>query len=145
MRHHKKSKGRARDASAEEMFERALRGDGDSDRRSFDAGSDRKTRQMCQQVRRALMLALAGECDDDILREVFVDAVAPLGNGSQLLVRVLVPSSVTAPLWDVAARLESRAAQLRASVARSICRKRVPGLSFVAVPQMWNAPEGGLP
>jgi hypothetical protein len=137
--------GRAPDATADLAFERALLGEDRSSRKSFDPREDRKTQQLCQQVRRALMLALAGECDDEVLRDVYVDSVEPLGSGSQLLVRVAVPVNLDLPLWDVLARLSGRAAKLRAVVARSICRKRVPSLSFVAVPQRAESGEGGTP
>ena len=144
---HRKKKwtGRAPDATADVMFERALLGDEQPARKSFDPREDHKTRQLCQQVKRALMLAMAGECDDDLLREIYVDAVEPMGNGSQLLVTVMVPSTVESPLWEVLARLNDRSARLRAGVAQSICRKRVPGLSFVAVPPMGTSFEGGTP
>src|SRR5882724_490473 len=100
---------------------------------SFDPRNDRKTRQLCRQVERALMLALAGECNDPLLREVFVVCVEPMGGASQLCVSVTPAADVSA--WEVLARLEERSARLRAIVARSICRKRVPGLSFVVIPQ----------
>ena len=130
-----KRRGRALDATADEMFSRALLGDDRSSSRSFDPREDRKTLQLCQQVKKTLILALAGECDDEVLRDVQVDSVEPMGSGSQLMVRVMVPAALAIPAWDVVARLNSRSATLRAIVARSICRKRVPGLSFMAVPQ----------
>jgi ribosome-binding factor A len=117
------------------MFARALRGEDDSERRRFDARCDRKTLQLCEQVRRTLSQALQGECDDDLLRELDVESVEPMGNGAQLLVRVSVPGGLDVAPWEVVARLNGRAARLRALVARSICRKRVPGLSFIAVPR----------
>jgi ribosome-binding factor A len=126
-------KGRAQDATADKVFARALMGDRSEREVSFDPRNDRKTQQLCRQVERALMLALAGECNDPLLREVFVVSVEPMGGASQLRVSVTVPSDISA--WDVLARLEERSARLRAIVARSICRKRVPGLSFVVVPQ----------
>ena len=95
-------------------------------------------------MRRALILALAGECDDEVLRDVYVETVEPMGSGSQLLVRVTVPNTVGVPPWDVLGRLNGRAAKLRAIIARSICRKRVPGLSFLAVPQSPQAAEGEM-
>ncbi len=127
--------GGARGASDEALFELALRGAEDSERSLFDPRTDRKTLQLCRQVQRALMLALAGECGDDLLRDVSVDAVAPAGGAGgtgHLLVRVSVPAG--ASVMETLARLNSRSGQLRAIVASSICRKRVPMLSFVAVP-----------
>jgi ribosome-binding factor A len=138
-------KGRAPDTTADEVFECALLGDDRSSRKSFNPREDRKTQQLCQQVRRALMLALAGECGDDVLRDVYVDSVEPMGSGSQLLVRVTVPATTDRPLWDVVARLNDRSAKLRAIVAHSIYRKRVPALAFVAVPQTPESFQGGMP
>jgi ribosome-binding factor A len=138
----KKWKGHAPDATADVVFERALLGEERSKRRLFNPREDRKTQQLCQQVRRALMLALAGECDDEVLRDVYVDSVEPMGNGSQLLVCVAVPATVGLSALDVLARLNARSARLRAIVARSISRKRVPGLSFAAIPQTPESFQG---
>ena len=126
-------KGRASAAqsgggSAEELFEQSLRGAGDEQRKPFDARADRKTLQLCRQVQRALMLALAGECSDDLLREILVDSVEPMDGAGHLLVRVIVPAEI--PVLEVLLRLNERAGRLRALVAGSICRKRVPMLSF---------------
>jgi ribosome-binding factor A len=123
------------------LFEQALFGDSESDRRRFDPRADRKTLQLCRQVKRALMLALAGECDDDLLRDLSVDAVEPAGGAGHLVVTVSVPTNMLdgIPVIEVLARLNGRAGQLRAVVAQSICRKRVPMLSFTAVPMT----EGG--
>ena len=106
-----------------DLFEQALRG-GDA-RRHFDPRQDRKTLQLCRQVQRALVAALA-DADGT------VDAVEPMGSAGQLLVRVGVPA--TASPAAVVARLNGRAPQLRAAVAAAVCRKRVPTLTFVAVP-----------
>ena len=88
--------------------------------------------QLCRQVERAIALALAGECDDDVLRELVVDGVEPMGSASQLMVRVRVPADV--PLADVLSRVEAHTVKLRCLVARAICRKRVPTLTFICLP-----------
>ena len=41
------------------------------------AAADRHTLQMCSEVRRALDLILTGECDDDVLRGLYVEQVIP--------------------------------------------------------------------
>ncbi len=128
-------KARARGAhsrgrSADVLFEQSL--SGDQTRRAFDPRADRKTLQLCRQVQRALMLALAGECGDALLRDISVDSVDAAGGAGHLLVRVSVPGDV--PVMEVLARLNDRAGRLRSIVAGSICRKRAPMLSFVAVP-----------
>jgi len=141
----KRRNGRAHDASAELMFEHALLGDEESGRRAFDPRQDRKTLQLCRQVQRALTVALGGECDDDVLRDVYVESVEPMGGASQLLVRVAVPVGTGLRALDVLARLNERSARLRVLVAQSICRKRAPGLSFIAIPAGMESPEGGQP
>ena len=134
------SRGRARGAhsrgqSAEVLFEQALRGHEGESGRAFDPRSDRKTLQLCRQVQRAL----AGECGDEVLRDVSVDSVEPAGGAGHLLVIVSVPRLW--PVIEVVARLNDRAGKLRAIVAGSICRKRTPMLSFVAVPAMTGGKE----
>jgi ribosome-binding factor A len=128
----KRYRGHARRAGAEIEFERALLGEDSGERKPWDPRTDRKTLQWCQQIKRALMLALAGECGDDILRDVIIEAVEPIGGAGQILVHVIIPRPNTV---DGFARLNARTAILRAIVAQAICRKRVPGLSFVAVPE----------
>ena len=141
----KRSRGRADSASAEMMFERALLGEEECGRRSFDPRQDRKTLQLCRQVQRALTLALGGECDDEVLRDVYVESVEPMGGPSQLLVRVAVPLGAGVSAMDVLARLNDRSGRLRVLVAQSICRKRAPGLAFIAVPVGASSTEGGRP
>jgi hypothetical protein len=149
VKHHKKKwKVRAHDAADNRgatnnaAFENALLGDDQSSRKSFDPREDRKMQQLCRQVQRALMLGLAGECNDEVLRDLYIDSVEPMGNGSQLLVSVTVPASVNLPVWNVVGRLNARSARLRAIVAQAICRKRVPSLMFVAFPQNADLSEG---
>jgi ribosome-binding factor A len=101
--------------------------------------------QLCRQVQKALMLALGGECMDEVLRNVYVESVEPMSSASQLLVRVAIPSGTNSPSLEVLARLNERAPRLRAIVAQSICRKRAPSLSFTAVPVREEMPERGQP
>ena len=141
----KPRRGRARHAPADAPFERALLGDDRFDQRKFEPGRDRKTLQLCRQVQRALSLALAGECADELLRDAYVEGVEPLGGAGQLLVRVTVPPNPGAAPGEVSARLAALAPRLRAVVAGEICRKRVPALTFVVVPSVdpAGAGEGG--
>ena len=94
--------------------------------------------QLCRQVERAIAMALAGECHDDVLRELTVDSVEPAGSAAQLMVRVRVPAGQSLP--DVLERLARHGSTLRCIVAAAICRKRVPTLTFICVPA---AAEGG--
>ncbi len=147
MRHRKKRwSGRAREASAEDVFERALFGADtvEADRPRWDPKCDRKTLQLCRQVQRALIVSLDGErAAADVLADVSVDTVEPMGGPSHLLVRVTVPAESNVSAAAVMARLEAEAPRLRAVVADSISRERVPGLSFVAVPATQGGSEGG--
>ena len=137
---YRRGRGRAQSASAEALFERALLGDERSSRQPFDPKNDRKTLQLCRQVHRALTLALGGECADDVLRDVEIESVRPMGSAAHLLVRVAVSTRTGLAAGEVLARLNDRAPRLRSIVAQSISRKRAPGLSFVAVP---SGVEGG--
>jgi hypothetical protein len=122
--------------SSFELFEQELTGHRSAEGR---AGADHKTLQLCRQVERALSLALAGECDDDVLRELYVDGVKPMGSASQLMVRLRVPAAIS--VIDAIARADARATQLRHIVAQAICRKRVPTLTFICLPA--EPAEGG--
>jgi ribosome-binding factor A len=98
--------------------------------------AERKTRQFCRQVQRALNLALAQRHVDDGLNDLFVEDVSPAPDCGHLLVHVVVP-----PERPVAGSLNSLrrdARRLRSEVAAAITRKRVPELSFVPA-----APDGG--
>ena len=139
----KPRRGRARDASADALFERALLGEIVSEGRRLDPARDRKTLQLCRQVQRALAMALAGECADAALADAYVESVEPLGGPGQLLVRVRIGGGSSVAPFEVRERLVARAPRLRAAVAREISRKRVPMLSFVVVPHEPGRTEGG--
>jgi ribosome-binding factor A len=125
-------------------FEQALYGPDEGASKPFDPRADRKTLQLCRQVHRALMLALAGECGDEVLRDIYVDAVEPMGSASQLIVRIGLPRSIRSSMTEVFARLTERTPRLRAAVAAAICRKRVPMLSFILVPSIDPAGKGDV-
>jgi hypothetical protein len=132
---YRRRRSRAHGASADELFEQALLGvENNEEHRKFDPREDRKTLQLCRQVQRSLSMALAGECGDEILRDVYVESVEPMGGAGHLLVRIVIPPSIEEAPLELIARLSERTAQLRATIARDICRKRVPNLRFIAVP-----------
>lgn len=90
--------------------------------------SKHKDRQLCRQVQRALNLALAERGSDPALEDLYVvDVTAELGCG-HLFVHFSMPDDRSLP--DVLASLRREAPRLRAHVAGSISRKRVPALSF---------------
>lgn len=90
----------------------------------------RKTLQLCRQIAHALEFALS-DCNDDLLRDLRVQGVTPLGGVGQLLVTV-VPVLPDAN-WDLRqsqSRLDQFAGRLRCQVAQSIHRRRAPKLIF---------------
>ena len=107
-----------------------------------------KDRQLCRQVQRALNLALAERGSDPGLERLYVvDVTSDLGCG-HLFVHFsigaawAVRSQSSFPpaksvvfagcdVLGVLASLQREAPRLRAQVARAICRKRVPALTFI--------------
>ena len=89
---------------------------------------ERKTRQFCRQVQRALNFALADRSIDGI-ESLFVEEVSPAPDCGRLLVHVLVPGSL--PVADVMIALGRETPRLRSEVAAAITRKRAPELCFV--------------
>lgn len=91
----------------------------------------RKLRQLCAQAERAVQTALWNDCDDPVLRDMFVQSVLPWPNAMRLLV-VLEPADAGAEIdrTDVLGRAEAANKTLRIAVAESIHRKRAPELCF---------------
>lgn len=109
----------------------ARRGGG---RSSFGGGAkrpDRKTLQLCEQVRHTLEYVLTGELDDDQLRMLYVAKVEPAPDADQLLVTVVPLTKDLAPdPVEVTTRLQTHAPALRAAVASAISRRKVPALLY---------------
>src|SRR5262245_29790635 len=91
----------------------------------------RKTLQLCSQVAETLSSVLAGECGDEVLRDLTVVEVMPAPDERQLLV-TLAPAVSAAPVEaaTVLEHLHNHAGQLRSEVARAIHRKRAPELIY---------------
>jgi len=89
----------------------------------------RKTRQFCRQVQRALNLALADGSIGESLNGLFVEDVSPAPDCGRLLVHVFVPAGLS--VADALSALRRDSARLRADVAMAITRKRAPELSFI--------------
>lgn len=102
-------------------FARALQ---EGSRRDRRAGH--KDQQLCRQVQRALSLALEGE-----LADLSIQAVFPLAGSARLLVQVMIPDR--GRTLEMLEQLRVCTGALRARVAQSISRKRVPELTFVPV------------
>lgn len=91
-----------------------------------------KILRLCGQVAKTLNYALAGVCNDDILRELYVTSVVPSSNSSQLLVTVS-PQLQDISRNEIFSRLELHMNTLRMEVANSINRCKVPQLKFDVV------------
>ena len=115
-------------------FAQAL-GAGTSDRLSSGRQGERKARQFCRQVQRALNLALADRHTDG-LNDLFVEDVSPAPDCGHLLVHVVIPAE--RPVTEALSALRRDAPRLRSEVAMAITRKRAPELSFVPA-----FPDGG--
>ncbi len=94
----------------------------------------RKAKQLCRQVAETLDLVLSGDSRDELLQSLHVLSVVPAPNSSRLLVTV----SADLPLEDydrrkILDRLDEQTGRLRAEIAASIHRKRVPSLVFHVV------------
>lgn len=96
------------------------------DRRTRRAGG-RKARQLCEQVRHALTVVLAG-LGDEALQAVTVGGVEPAPHSGRLRVTVTAPDRRLA-----GERLHAAAGRLRAEVAASINRRKAPELVFAVV------------
>jgi ribosome-binding factor A len=89
---------------------------------------ERKTRQLCRQVQRALNVALADRGVGDGFDGLFVEEVSPAPDCGRLLVHVLVPGGLC--VADVMIALSRESPRLRSEVAFAITRKRAPELCF---------------
>lgn len=94
-----------------------------------DRQADRKAKQFCRQVQRALNLALADRDIGDGIDDLFIEEVLPAPDCGRLLVHVLIPAGLS--IVDTMAALGREAAGLRSEVALAIRRKRAPELCFV--------------
>jgi ribosome-binding factor A len=110
--------------------------EGESRSLSSDRQAQRKVRQFCRQVQRALNLALADRNAGDGINDLFIEEVSPAPDCGRLLVHVLIPDG--RPVADAIAALHRDAPRLRAEVAAAVTRKRAPELSFAPA-----FPEGG--
>jgi ribosome-binding factor A len=95
-----------------------------------EKGRGRKTLQLCRQVERTLNYILAGECDDDVLRDFTVASVEPAPDASRLLVTVVPNLAGSYDLPLVLEHFERATGMLRTFVATAIHRKRAPELTF---------------
>jgi len=109
--------------------------------------SHRKAQQLCRQVSHTLSYVLSGECDDDVLRNLYVESVDPAPDSSRLLVTVAVlDKDDTTPVDVILGKLAAVSGKLRTEVAASINRRKTPELVFNVVrPEDIPAPEPDVP
>ena len=131
---HRNRRQRRSEDFVDPEFAQAL-GGGASDRLSSGRQNERKARQFCRQVQRALNLALADRHTDG-LNDLFVADVSPAPDCGHLLVHVIIPAD--RPVNEALSVLRRDAPRLRSEVAMAITRKRAPELSFVPA-----FPDGG--
>lgn len=99
--------------------------------RSGTRRPDRKTLQLCEQVRHTLEYVLTGELDDDLLRMLYVARVEPAPDADRLLVTVVPLTKDEHPdPAEVMTRLHANAGRLRSSVGDAISRRKVPDLLY---------------
>lgn len=90
---------------------------------------DRHTLQLCKQVEETLHLVLMDQSDDD-LRDLSVVEVLPLAGPSTLMVRVQYPVTKPGDIARVQQKLLDHIKSLKAEVAQSITRRKMPDLFF---------------
>jgi ribosome-binding factor A len=86
---------------------------------------------LCRQVARTVGAVLAGECDDDLLRDLLVESVdlAP-GVGRLFVTVALAPSAPYSEVAVILERLQQVQGRLRSEVASAITRRKAPDLIF---------------
>ncbi|MEY2981653.1 MAG: hypothetical protein ACO4CT_02965 [Planctomycetota bacterium] len=103
----------------------------------MSASGSRKDLQLAAQIARSVESTLVGECDDEVLQNLSVDAVEPAA-GHRMLVRLLVhPPGSRLSREEVLARLEAARPLLVKRAMEDITRRGLPELSFWLV----RAPE----
>jgi len=96
--------------------------------------ANRKALQLCGQVAETLAGVLAGECNDDLLRDLQVASVVPAPSSARMLVTVYpLTLGDTVPVEQLYQRLEMAGSVLRSAVAAAIHRRRTPELTFRVV------------
>ncbi|HEV8061223.1 MAG TPA: ribosome-binding factor A [Gemmataceae bacterium] len=93
------------------------------------SAANRKALQLAAQVERTLVQVFAGECGDEVLRELRVETVVPAPDSGHLLV-TLSPAEDAHPLEVVLEHLHRASGRLRSEVAAAIHRRKAPELHF---------------
>jgi ribosome-binding factor A len=105
--------------------------------RGESSKNDRKTLQLCQQVKKALNLALSGEYRNPILRDVYVESVVAAPDSSRLLATIRPHTSDPNNRVElILGALQQINGRLRHEVTTGIVRKRAPELVFQVGPAL---------
>ena len=90
-----------------------------------------KSRQLCKAAQRTLSLLMGGEFSDPLLQCLTVADVTSDEAGASLLISFVLRSAGSpAPEDRILEKLYTVQGSLRAAIARSVNRKRVPALRF---------------
>ena len=96
---------------------------------------DRKTNQLCGQVKDALFGIVSG-LGDDVLNGLMVVTVEPAPHAGRLRVTVAVDSTTdVADRTAIREHLGRASGLIRSEVARSVTRRKAPELVFEIVPR----------
>jgi ribosome-binding factor A len=91
---------------------------------------NRKALQLCSEVAKAVGFALSWEAGDQLLSSLVVESVVPAPDSGRLLITVSFQGSGAVEPERLMERLQRVTGKLRAAVAESIHRRRVPELTF---------------
>ena len=101
-----------------------------------------KTMQLCKEAKQTLSLVIAGELSDAALQNLEVAEVMPNADGQYLLVTLYRRDvDILSDERYVDERLLAIQGYLRAAIAQSVKRKRVPALKFKVVSAQQEANE----
>jgi len=93
-----------------------------------------KGRQLCKVAKRTLSFVLGGELSDPMLQTLLVVDVTSSEAGETLYISISVQDDESAAHAErILQKLNAIQGSLRAAIARSVKRKRVPGLRFKLV------------
>ncbi len=96
---------------------------------------ERRVRQLCKQVYRAVSAALGGICNDPVLQDLEIMSVEPAPDASNLLVAVRQAGDIdSVSEAEIRMKLNDARGFLRLEIANAITRKKVPELTFCIIP-----------
>jgi ribosome-binding factor A len=92
---------------------------------------DRKALQLCRQVERTLGLVLAGELNDDRVRDLLVLSVVPAPHSNHLLVTLQAAEALSQEeLLELDQALLEHKGRLRSAIAADISRRKTPDITL---------------